>query len=80
MLQVKPFPGIRPDPDKVEKVVSPPYDVLDSDEAREKAHSNPDSFLRIIKPEIDFDPSFDPYDYTNFSFSIHSLETDLRSM
>ena len=53
MVTVKPFRGLRPVPDKVELVASPPYDVLDSNEAREKASGNEFSFLHVIKPEID---------------------------
>lgn len=62
MARVKPFRGIRPAPEKVNDVASPPYDVLNSIEAREKAKDNPDSFLHVVKPEIDLDPSVDPYD------------------
>lgn len=62
MIEVKPFQGVRPIPEKVKEVVSPPYDVLDAHEARERAKDNPDSFLRVIKPEIELDPSIDPYD------------------
>jgi len=61
MAVVKPFRGLRPLPEKVGEVASPPYDVLNSDEARERAKDNPISFLHVIKPEIDFDPGVDPY-------------------
>lgn len=59
---VNPFRGVRPIPGKVKEIVSPPYDVLDSDEARKVAKDNSLSFLRIIKPEIEFDVSINPYD------------------
>jgi uncharacterized protein (DUF1015 family) len=62
MAHVKPFRGLRPVPEKVGDVASPPYDVLNSEEAREKAKDNPLSFLHIVKPEIDLDPSVDLYD------------------
>ncbi len=62
MVRVRPFKGLRPIPDKVGKVTSPPYDVLNSEEAREKAKGNPYSFLHVVKPEIDLDPSIDVYD------------------
>ena len=58
---VRPFRGLRPRADLAERVASPPYDVLDSDEARRLAEGNPDSFLRVIKPEIDLDPGISPY-------------------
>ena len=54
MAKVKPFRGIRPPKDLVDKVASRPYDVLSSDEARAEAQGNPMSLYHIIKPEIDF--------------------------
>ena len=40
MAQIKPFKGIRPPKDLIEQVVSRPYDVLNSEEAREEAKKN----------------------------------------
>src|SRR5574344_944718 len=54
MATVKPFKGIRPPKELVEKVASRPYDVLNSEEAREEAKGNEMSLYHIIKPEIDF--------------------------
>ncbi len=62
MAHLHPFPGLRPRPDLVSKIASPPYDVLNSDEAREMARSNEYSFLHVVKPEIDLDPSINQYD------------------
>jgi uncharacterized protein (DUF1015 family) len=59
MATVKPFKGLRPKPEFAEKVASPPYDVLDSDEARKMVKNNPSSFLHVVKPEVDVDPSID---------------------
>ena len=56
MAIVKPFEGIRPPKELVEKVQSRPYDVLNSEEARAEAAGNEMSLYHIIKPEIDFDP------------------------
>ena len=61
MATIKPFRGIRPPQNLVEKVASRPYDVLNSDEAREEAQGNPQSLYRIIKPEIDFAPGTDEH-------------------
>ena len=62
MAIVKPFRGIRPPKDLVEKVESRPYDVLDSEEARIEAGDNERSLYRIIKPEINFEPGTSEYD------------------
>lgn len=61
MAKVKPFKGIRPPKHLVEQVVSRPYDVLNSEEAREEAKGNEKSLYHIIKPEIDFEPGFDEH-------------------
>ena len=62
MAIVKPFKGIRPPKNLVEKVDSRPYDVLDSDEARAEAGDNEMSLYRIIKPEINFPEGTSEYD------------------
>ena len=56
MAIIKPFRGIRPPKEFVERVESRPYDVLESDEARAEAGDNEMSLYHIIKPEIDFEP------------------------
>jgi len=61
MAIIKPFKGIRPPQNLVEKVASRPYDVLNSEEAREEAAGNPLSLYHIIKPEIDFEPGTDEH-------------------
>jgi uncharacterized protein (DUF1015 family) len=53
MSTIVPFQALRPVPDLASQVASPPYDVLNSREAREEAADNPYSFLHITKSEID---------------------------
>ena len=60
MATVKPFKGLRPTKD-FERIACPPYDVISSQEAREMAQGNPESFLHIDKPEIDLPEGTDPY-------------------
>lgn len=62
MARIKPFRGIRPPQQYVEEVESRPYDVLDSEEARNEAGNNEKSLYHIIKPEIDFEPGTSEYD------------------
>lgn len=62
MAKVKPFKGIRPPKELIEKVASRPYDVLNSEEARAEAGDNEMSLYHIIKPEIDFVPGTDEHD------------------
>ena len=53
MAILKPFKGLRPPVEIIEKVASRPYDVLNTEEARKEATGNPQSLLRITKAEID---------------------------
>ena len=62
MAIIKPFKGIRPPKELVEKVESRPYDVLNSEEARAEAGDNEMSLYHIIKPEIDFPVGTSEYD------------------
>lgn len=62
MATIKPFRGIRPPQSLVEEVVSRPYDVLNSEEARKEAEGNEKSLYHIIKPEIDFPVGTDEHD------------------
>lgn len=59
---VKPFRGIRPPKNLVEKVNSRPYDVLNSEEARKEAQGNEMSLYHIIRPEINFPVGKDEHD------------------
>ena len=62
MATIKPFKGVRPPREYVEEVESRPYDVLDSEEARQEAGDNEKSLYHIIKPEINFAPGTSEYD------------------
>ena len=53
MSTIKPFRALRPKIGEEKQIASPPYDVLNSEEARELAKGNPLSFLHVVKPEID---------------------------
>lgn len=61
-VDLHPFRALRPRPELAEQIASPPYDVLNSGEAREMAAGNPISFLHVNKPEIDLPVEIDPYD------------------
>ena len=58
-MRVKPFAALRPPKNLVTEVAAPPYDVLNSEEA--KALAGEKSLLHITKPEIDFDPMPDEH-------------------
>ena len=62
MAKIRPFKGIRPPKELVEKVECRPYDVLSSEEARAEAGDNEMSLYHIIKPEINFPEGTSEYD------------------
>ncbi|MEA2097399.1 MAG: DUF1015 family protein [Candidatus Cloacimonadota bacterium] len=61
MAKIKPFLGVRPASDKILDVASPPYDVLNSAEARKEVKDKPNSFLHVVKPEVDLPEDIDLY-------------------
>ena len=73
-MQVKPFRGLRPRSDLASAIPSLPYDVMNAAEARSMAEGNPDSFLHVIRPEIDLDPETDPYDAAIYAKGRENLQ------
>ena len=61
MTLIRPFRALRPVPTRAREVIAPPYDVLSSAEARERAKGKPWSFLHVSKAEIDLPEGTDPY-------------------
>jgi len=61
MAQIRPFRAYRPPRELAVRVACPPYDVLNTEEAREMARGDEMSYLHVNKPEIDFPPDHDPY-------------------
>ena len=61
MTLIRPFAGLRPVADKAADVAAPPYDVLNTEEARQRARGKPWSFLHISRPEIDLPVGTDPF-------------------
>jgi uncharacterized protein (DUF1015 family) len=74
MAQLKPFRGVRPPPELVKSVASPPYDVVNREEAAAYARGNPQSFFHISRPEIDL-----PLDVDEHAPAVYELGlTNLR--
>ena len=61
MAALHPFHALRPTPERAAAVAAVPYDVVNTNEARELADGNPLSFLHISRAEIDLPPDTDPY-------------------
>jgi len=62
MTEVKAFRALRPAAGYADQIAALPYDVMNSDEAREMVRGKPLSFLHVDKAEIDLDPSINIYD------------------
>ena len=61
MIEIHPFKAWRPKPEFVEQVACVPYDVIDSEEARLLSDGRPESFLHVVRPEIDLPDGISPY-------------------
>lgn len=60
-MKIKPFAALRPPADLAARVSCPPYDVVDSEQARQIAEGNEQCFLRVTKPEVEFPAGTDAY-------------------
>jgi uncharacterized protein (DUF1015 family) len=78
MSLIRPFPGLRPAPGRAADVVAPPYDVLNTEEARARAAGKPWSFLHISKPEIDLPAGIDPYSPVVYAKGKENFERQIR--
>ncbi len=74
MAVVRPFKGLRPVREFADKIASPPYDVVNSMEAREMASGNEYSFLHVVKPEIDLPVDTDLYDDSVYAKARENLD------
>lgn len=61
MAVLKPFKAVRPKEEYASLVAALPYDVMNSDEARETVKDKPYSFLHIDKAEVDLPRGIDIY-------------------
>ena len=73
MVRVKPFAALRPPKGIVTEVAAPPYDVLNSEEAKKMAGEK--SLLHITKPEIDFDPIAGEHEQRTYDRAVENFKT-----
>lgn len=79
MNLISPFRGLRPAPGRAAEVIAPPYDVLNSTEARERADGKQWSFLHISKPEIDLPEDTDPYSPAVYAKAAENLARTIEA-
>lgn len=78
-MRVKAFPALVPAPGKAEDIASVPYDVVNTDEARALAEGRPNSFLRVVRAEIELPAETDPYSdavYDNSKRNFERLQSE----
>ncbi len=73
MSDIRPFRALRPQPELASSVAAPPYDVINSEEARALAAGNAVSFLHVGKPEIDLPADIDLYDDRVYAQGVANL-------
>jgi uncharacterized protein (DUF1015 family) len=61
-IRIRPFQAVHPTTSDATRVASVPYDVVNRDEATEIGQQNEDSFMHVVRSEIDVDPAISPYD------------------
>ena len=79
MAVFRPFKAVRPIPEYASRVAALPYDVMNSDEAREMVKGNPYSFLHVDKAEVDLPVGTELYSeavYNKAAENLQKLETD----
>ena len=79
MAVVKPFKAWRPKPEFAKEIACVPYDVINTEEARTLAEGKPNSFLHVIKPEIDLPKNTSAYDPKVYAKGRENLYELLKS-
>jgi len=74
MPLIRPFTGLRPVPSCADDLLAPPYDVLDSAEAKAQVVNRPHSFLHVSKPEIDLPDGTDVYSDAVYAKGVENLK------
>jgi uncharacterized protein (DUF1015 family) len=79
MAIVRPFRALRPPVERVAEVASVPYDVVNTEEARELAKDRPFSFLHVSRPEIDLPEGTDIYSDTVYEKAASNFQHLINS-
>jgi len=74
MIRIHPLTAERPPAEAASRVASVPYDVVSTAEARQLAEGRQDSFLHVVRPEIDLPEGTDPYSDAVYEMARENLE------
>ncbi len=75
MIRIYPFKALIPPANLAAEIASEPYDVISTEEARERAAGNPNSFLHVVRSEIDVPPDTSPYDDSVYQTAANNLRS-----
>ncbi len=78
MAIIKPFKNIGPAAEMAKRVAAPPYDVMSREEAEAMVASNPCSFLRVQRAEVELPASVSPYHPDVYLRAAENLEHLLK--
>ncbi len=78
MTILKSFKAIRPNKGFDNKIAALPYDVVNTDEAKEIGDKNPYSFLHIDRAEIDLNKDINPYDQKVYDKAKENLDNMIK--
>ncbi|ENK1243156.1 DUF1015 domain-containing protein [Clostridium botulinum] len=78
MTILKSFKAIRPNKGFDNKIAALPYDVVNTDEAKDIGDKNPYSFLHIDRAEIDLNKDINPYDQKVYDKARENLNTMIK--
>lgn len=76
MANIRPFCAVRPEESMVEKIAALPYDVYNRKEAREEVKRNPQTFLKVDRPETLLSEDVDIYSqevYEKAACTLHEM-------
>lgn len=73
-MKINPFKAWRPAPEKAGDVASVPYDVVNTKQAAALAEGNPDSFLHVVRAEIDLPEGTDVYSNAVYAKANENLQ------
>jgi uncharacterized protein (DUF1015 family) len=74
MAVIRPFRALKPAKENASKVASVPYDVVNRQEAKESAGTNPLNYLRITRSEIELPDNVDAYSKEVYQKAKENLE------
>ncbi|MDE1038279.1 MAG: DUF1015 family protein [Phycisphaerales bacterium] len=78
-VRIRPFKAVFPPTSDAPKVSSVPYDVVSREEAKQIATGNEDSFMHVVRSEVDLPDDCSPYDPSVYKKARSNYDTLLET-